>query len=139
MLYSFYNIISSDFAIFRAKITKNSIFLVLLLYIYRKKQLREMDRRIRYLQRRTSEMKVIEHLPNDRDRVFFGATVTLESEAGEISSLRIVGSDEFDFKAEYISVDSPMARALLKKQVDDEVYLRLPSGPSTFYINKIEY
>jgi transcription elongation factor GreB len=84
-------------------------------------------------------MKVIEHLPNDRDRVFFGATVTLESEAGEISSLRIVGSDEFDFKAEYISVDSPMARALLKKQVDDEVYLRLPSGPSTFYINKIEY
>lgn len=108
-------------------------------YIYRKKQLREMDRRIRYLQRRTSEMKVIEHLPNDRDRVFFGATVTLESEAGEISSLRIVGSDEFDFKAEYISVDSPMARALLKKQVDDEVYLRLPSGPSTFYINKIEY
>lgn len=108
-------------------------------YIYRKKQLREMDRRIRYLQRRTSEMKVIEHLPNDRERVFFGATVTLENEAGEISTLRIVGSDEFDFKAEYISVDSPMARALLKKQVDDEVYLRLPSGPSTFYINKIEY
>lgn len=108
-------------------------------YIYRKKQLREMDRRIRYLQRRTSEMKVIEHLPNDRERVFFGATVTLENEAGEISTLRIVGSDEFDFKAEYISVDSPMARALLKKQVDDEVYLRLPSGPSTFYISKIEY
>ncbi len=108
-------------------------------YIYRKKQLRAMDRRIRYLQKRTSEMNVIEHLPNNRDAVFFGATVTLEDEHGELIKYRIVGSDEFDFKEHYISVDSPLAKALLKKQVDDEVFIRLPSGQKTFIISDIEY
>jgi len=108
-------------------------------YIYRKKQLREMDRRIRYLQRRTPDMIVIEHLPANRDMVFFGATVTLEDEQGDLAKYRIVGSDEFDFKEEYISVDSPLAKALLKKQIDDEVFIRLPSGNKTFIIVEIEY
>ena len=108
-------------------------------YIYRKKQLREMDRRIRYLQRRTPDMIVIEHLPANQDIIYFGALVTLEDEQGELVKYRIVGSDEFDFKEEYISVDSPLAKALLKKQLDDEVFIRLPGGDKTFVIVEIEY
>jgi transcription elongation factor GreB len=108
-------------------------------YIYRKKQLRAMDRRIRYLQKRTAEMNVIEHLPNNRDSIFFGATVILEDEQGELVKYRIVGSDEFDFREHYISVDSPLAKALLKKQVDDEVFVRLPSGNKTYIVDAIEY
>jgi len=108
-------------------------------YIYRKKQLRAMDWRIRYLQKRTAEMKVVEHLPPVQDRIFFGATVVLETEDGNEVIHRIVGSDEFSFKEEYISVDSPLARALLKKQADDEVSIKLPSGLKTFFINSIEY
>ncbi len=108
-------------------------------YIYRKKQLREMDRRIRYLQKRTAEMQVIEHLPPDQTRVFFGATVELEDDTGNQVTHRLVGSDEFDFKPEYISIDSPLARALLKKQIDDEIIVILPAGKKTFFINKITY
>ena len=108
-------------------------------YIYRKKQLREMDRRIRYLQKRTQEMQVIEHLPPDQSKVFFGAWVDLEDEEGDLVTHRLVGSDEFDFKSEYISIDSPLARALLKRQVDDEVSVKLPQGVKVFFINKIYY
>lgn len=108
-------------------------------YIYRKKQLRAMDRRIRYLQKRTAEMQVVEHKPADQSRVFFGAEIELEDEQGNLSLYRLVGSDEFDFKSEYISIDSPLARALLKKQVDDEVEVRLPDGVKLLYINKIGY
>lgn len=108
-------------------------------YIYRKKQLREMDRRIRYLQRRTPDMIVIERKPTNQDTVFFGATVTLEDENGKHVIYRIVGSDEFDFKEHYISVDSPLAKALLKKRIDDDVFIRLPSGNKTFIITDIEY
>ncbi len=108
-------------------------------YIYRKKQLREMDRRIRYLQKRTAEMQVVEHFPNDKNSVYFGAWVELEDEQGNQITHRLVGSDEFDFQKEYISIDSPLARALLKKQVDDEVEVVLPSGSKVFFINKVEY
>ncbi|MET1257056.1 transcription elongation factor GreB [Aliikangiella maris] len=108
-------------------------------YIYRKKQLREMDRRIRYLQKRTAEMQVIEHLPNDQSKVFFGAWVELEDDNGQSIVHRLVGSDEFDFKPEYISIDSPLARALLKKQIDDELTVSLPIGKKTFYIQAIWY
>ncbi len=108
-------------------------------YIYRKKQLRAMDRRIRYLQKRTSEMNVIEHLPTDKSRVYFGAQITLEDETGQEISYRIVGSDEFDAKDDYISVDSPLARALLKKQIDDEISIKLPSGRKFYYLTHINY
>ncbi|TQV73863.1 transcription elongation factor GreB [Aliikangiella marina] len=108
-------------------------------YIYRKKQLREMDRRIRYLQKRTQEMQVIEHLPPDQSKVFFGAWVEIEDNDGNLFNHRLVGSDEFDYKPEYISIDSPLARALLKKQVDDEVSVHLPGGIKTFFINTIHY
>lgn len=108
-------------------------------YIYRKKQLREMDRRIRYLQKRTSDMKVVEHKPSDQTRVYFSAWVELEDEHGNTLCYRIVGSDEFDADKGYISVDSPLARALIKKQQDDEVQVTTPSGEQMFYINKIWY
>ncbi|TQV85550.1 transcription elongation factor GreB [Aliikangiella coralliicola] len=108
-------------------------------YIYRKKQLREMDRRIRYLQKRTAEMQVVEHLPPNQTQVFFGAWVELEDEEGNLFNHRLVGSDEFDYKPEYISIDSPLARALLKKQQDDEVSVKLPGGEKIYYINRITY
>ncbi len=108
-------------------------------YIYRKKQLREMDRRIRYLQKRTSEMQVVEHKPSDRSSVFFSAWVELEDEDGNAREFRLVGSDEFDFDKRYISIDSPLARALIKKQVDDEVQVQSPKGTLLYYINKIWY
>lgn len=115
------------------------MFLQGFLYIYRKKQLREMDRRIRYLQKRTSEFQVVEHQPNDRSRIFFSAWVELEDEQGQHYTYRIVGSDEFDFDSQYISIDSPLARAMIKKQIDDEVFVRTPSGVKTYYINKLWY
>ena len=108
-------------------------------YIYRKKQLREIDRRVRYLQKRTAELRVIEHTPQEKDKVFFGAQVTLEDENGQEIIYRLVGSAEFDQKPHYISIDSPMARALLKKQIDDEVKLRLPDGEKLFWIINIDY
>ncbi|MRX27591.1 transcription elongation factor GreB [Kangiella sp. HZ709] len=108
-------------------------------YIYRKKQLREIDRRLRYLQKRCEEFQVIEHKPQDRDSVFFGAEVTLEDESGAEVMYRIVGSDEFDQASHYISVDSPMARALLKKQLDDDVRVELPGGYKDYWITAIVY
>jgi len=108
-------------------------------YIYRKKQLREMDRRIRYLQKRTSEMKVVEHKPADQSSIFFAAWVELEDEEGNVKTYRLVGSDEFDFKPEYISIDSPLAKALLKKQMDDEVSVDLPQGRKSFFVNRVWY
>ncbi len=108
-------------------------------YIYRKKQLREMDRRIRYLQKRLPELRIVEHSPEDRARVFFGAWVTLEGLQGESCSYRIVGSDEFDPARNWISVDSPMARALLKRAIDDVVAVRLPDGMAEYEIVEIRY
>jgi len=82
---------------------------------------------------------VIEHIPQDKNKVFFGAQVSLEDEHGQDIIYRLVGSDEFDHKPHYISIDSPMARALLKKQIDDEVKLKLPDGEKLFWIMGIEY
>jgi len=108
-------------------------------YIYRKKQLREMDRRIRYLQKRLPELRIVAHSPEDRGRVFFGAWVTLEGMQGESCSYRIVGSDEFDPARNWISIDSPMARALLKRAIDDVVAVRLPDGMAEYEIVEIRY
>lgn len=108
-------------------------------YIYRKKELREIDRRIRYLQKRLPNLKVVTQHPENTEQVFFGAWVTLEDEAGTESRLRIVGPDEFDPKRQSISVDSPMARALLKRYLDDEVEVRSPSGTTHYLIIDINY
>ena len=108
-------------------------------YIYRKKQLREIDRRVGYLQRRLPVLKVVRSAPPDRERVFFGAWVTLGNEAGEEREFRIVGADELDPARDWISVDSPMARSLLKRGVDDEVTVETPEGPVTWWVLAVRY
>jgi transcription elongation factor GreB len=108
-------------------------------YIYRKKELRELDRRIRYLQKRLPELKVIEGRPSNPDQVFFGAWVELEGEAGNPLRYRILGADEFDPATGAISIDSPMAKALLKRQLDDEVRVMTPEGEKYYLILSIEY
>lgn len=108
-------------------------------YIYRKKQLREMDRRIRYLDKRLPNLKVVSATPTTDEQVFFGAWVTLEDNDGEELLYRIVGADEFDAKKNWISVDSPMAKALLKKYQDDVVTVQLPGGPAEFEVVGISY
>ena len=108
-------------------------------YIYRKKQLREMDRRIRYLQKRLPHLKVVDQIPDTNRQVFFGAWVTLADEAGTEVRYRIVGADEFDPRQNWISVDSPMARALLTRRVDERISLDLPNGRIAYEILQVEY
>jgi len=108
-------------------------------YIYRKKELREIDRRIRYLQKRLPDLKVVSELPGNRDCVFFGAWVTLEKENGEELTCRIVGADEIDTRKGWISIDSPMARALIKKRVDDDVMVQTPGGTLRGVIVEVSY
>lgn len=108
-------------------------------YIYRKKQLRELDRRIRYLQKRLPELKIVDRPPDGAAQVFFGAWVTLETESGDETVYRIVGADEFDPKRNWISIDSPMARALLKRRVDDEISVDTPGGRVELVILTIDY
>ena len=90
-------------------------------YIYGKKRLREIDRRVRYLSKRIEEMTVVHYSPQQEGKVFFGAWVELENEQGTHQKFRIVGADEIGFEKNYISIDSPMARALIGKAVDDEI------------------
>lgn len=108
-------------------------------YIYGKKRLREIDRRVRYLMKRLEAVKIIDHDPRQNGKVFFGAWVELENEDGEVVRYRIVGPDEIDTKNNHITIDSPMARALIGKQTDDEVLVKTPSGVKEWYINKIQY
>ena len=84
-------------------------------------------------------MKIVEYAPQQEGKVYFGAWVELENEQGDIVRYRIVGTDEIDTKNNYITIDSPMARALIGKQVDDEVRVQTPSGEKEWYINKIQY
>ena len=108
-------------------------------YIYRKKELREIDRRIRYLQKRLPDLKVVGQLPSDLNRVFFGAWVNLEDSHGKLQEYRIVGPDEFDPKQGWISMDSPLARALLKRALDDEIHVEAPQGKSRYWVVGIRY
>ena len=108
-------------------------------YIYRKKELREIDRRIRYLQKRLPELNVVKQKPATDERVFFGATVTLEDEHDNTVVYRIVGPDEFDHEEHYISVDSPLARSLMKRELGDEVEVEVPKGRLVYFITGIEY
>jgi transcription elongation factor GreB len=109
-------------------------------YIYRKKQLGEIDRRARYLSKRIPSLKVAEGAPGDRGMVFFGARIELENvDTGEILNYRIVGPDETDAKLGWISIDSPLARAVLKRRVDDEFPAELPGGPAEFAVLSVDY
>jgi transcription elongation factor GreB len=109
-------------------------------YIYGRKRLREIDRRIRYLQKRLDEIVVVDRAPDDPTRVFFGAWVRLEEdESGKIVEYRLVGGDEIDPHKGYISIDSPLARALLKKAEGDEVAVELPKGRIVYTILEVSY
>ena len=108
-------------------------------YIYGKRRLREIDSRVRFLNKRLDELKVIDRPPDNTDRIYFGAWVYLEDEAGEEQRWRIVGPDEFDLGRGLLSMDSPMARSLLGKGLDDEVTVRSPSGEKTYYVTDIRY
>lgn len=108
-------------------------------YIYRKKELREIDRRVHYLQVRLPDLKVASAPPSDRSKVFFGAWITLADAAGDEKRYRIVGPDEIDPARGYISIDSPIARALLKRGEGEAVTVRLPGGEQVFEIVEVGY
>lgn len=108
-------------------------------YIYGKRRLREIDRRVRFLSKRLEVLQIVDYNPQQEGKVFFGAWVEVENEEGEVNQYRIVGCDEFDPAKHWISVDSPVARALIGKSVDDEIIVQTPSGKVTFYINRIWY
>lgn len=108
-------------------------------YIYRKKELAQIDRRIRYLQRRMPNLKVVTEVPTDTARIFFGASAELEDEDGNRVRYRIVGPDEIDAGKGWISIDSPMAQALMKRAVDDEVTVRAGDRERLYVVIDVRY
>ena len=112
-------------------------------YIYRKKELREIDARVRFLRKRLDDMVIVDRIPSETGKVFFGAWVTIENETGEEKTYRVVGPDEFDAKLGYISMDSPMGKALLGKSLDDDFSIKVDTKDSqlkqTYIINEITY
>ena len=108
-------------------------------YIYRKKELREIDRRIRYLQKRVPELIQVNSAPSDPSKVFFGAWIELENELGERLQYRIVGADEIGIDPRYISMDAPLAKGLFKHQADDEIHIQSPKGELIYSIISICY
>lgn len=108
-------------------------------YIYRKKQLGEIDRRVRYLGKRLEALKIVDTRPNDLGTIYFGAWFELEDAAGRRHRYRIVGPDETDAARGWISIDSPLARAALKRRIDDEFTAELPSGLAEFVVITVRY
>ena len=108
-------------------------------YIYRKKQLGEIDRRVRYLSKRLESLKVIDTKPTDRQAIFFGAWFELEDEDGQTLRYRIVGPDETDAKNRAISIDSPLARAVLRKRAGDAFETELPTGTARYVVRSVRY
>ncbi|NOY39338.1 MAG: transcription elongation factor GreB [Nitrospirae bacterium] len=108
-------------------------------YIYGKKQLRQIDSRMRFLQQRLNELKIVDRPAKETTKIFFGAWVELKDDNGNEYKYRIVGRDEFDSARNYISIDSPMAKALLGKKKDDEVVVSRPNGKTTFIVVSIHY
>lgn len=108
-------------------------------YIYGKRQLREIDRRVRFLRKRLEGMIVVSRPPDDRNRVYFGAWVQVEDESGDETEFRIVGPDEIDPARRYVSMDSPLARALLGRRLDEEVVIDIPGGRRAYSIVAIRY
>lgn len=108
-------------------------------YQYNKKRLREIDRRVRFLKKTLEDIKVVEYHPQQNGKVFFGAWVTLENDDGETLEFRIVGPEEIYGRQDYISIDSPMARACLKKEIDDDVIVKTPNGIKDWFVISIDY
>ena len=109
-------------------------------YIYGKRRLREIDSRVRYLTKRIENATIVEDKPRDPSKVFFAAWVTVEDEdSGEEHVYRLVGSDEIDTALNWISIDSPIARALVGKSIDEEVNVKTPAGDRGLVITGIRY
>lgn len=108
-------------------------------YIYGKKRLREIDRRVRFLSKRLDELKIVDPDPRQEGKVYFGAWVTLEDDDENVKIFRLVGPDEFDPAKQWISIDSPVARALIGKQVDDEISVQTPGGEVNYCVLSIKY
>ncbi|MDL4914704.1 MAG: transcription elongation factor GreB [Enterobacterales bacterium endosymbiont of Blomia tropicalis] len=108
-------------------------------YQYNKKRLREIDRRVRYLTKSLEQLRIVDYSPQQDGKVFFGAWVEVENDDGIIKRFRIVGYDEIFGRKDYISIDSPMARALLKKEAGDVATVETPAGPALWYVNAITY
>ena len=108
-------------------------------YIYGKKRLREIDSRVRYLSKRLEEISVVSTLPDDLNKVYFGAWVTLEDDHGKLARYRLVGPDEIDPQRGYISIDSPLGRALLGKTSESDITITAPTGESGYFIKSISY
>jgi len=107
-------------------------------YIYRKKEQAGIDRRIRYLQKRMPDLKLVDKV-GDTSKVYFSAYVELERDDGAIVKYRIVGADETNTQAGDISVDSPLAKALMKKGIDDEVFIKMGEKTVSYVILDINY
>jgi transcription elongation factor GreB len=109
-------------------------------YIYGKRRLREIDSRVRYLTKRLEDATIVEDKPRDPSKVFFAAWVTVEDEeTGEEQTYRLVGSDEIDPKLNWISIDSPMAQALIGKSIDEDTNVKTPAGDRCFIVTAIKY
>jgi len=108
-------------------------------YIYGKKRLREIDSRVRFLSKRLEELTVVDRIPEEKNKIFFGAYVTVEDENGVETTYQIVGPDEFDVKNHKLSMDSPLAQRLLGKRLEDEISLQSPEGDREYYISAVEY
>ena len=108
-------------------------------YIYGKKQLREIDSRMRFLTKRLSELIIVDRTPDDTSKVFFGAWVEIEDADGKLYKYRIVGPDEIDPERNFISIDSPMAKALLRRTEGDEVVVNRPDGTAVFVVTSFHY
>lgn len=108
-------------------------------YTYGKKMLRDIDSRVRFLRKRLENLKIVEEQPADKTRIYFGAWVMLEDEDGQESRYRLVGPDETDLAQGLISIDAPLARALVGKSLDAEVSVQTPGGEKVWFVVEIEY
>ncbi len=108
-------------------------------YQYSKRQLRQIDSRIRYLRKRLEDLQIVDYSPQQAGKVFFGAWVEIEDDEGQVLKFRIVGPDEIYGRTDYISIDAPMARALLKKQIDDSFVVQTPTGAKEWFVVDIQY
>ena len=108
-------------------------------YIYGKKRLREIDRRVRHLRKRLAGLRIVDTVPHDTSRVFFGAWLRIRSDNGETRVHRIVGPDEFDMDSRYISMDAPLGKTLMGRSTGDRVTVATPAGEEIFEIIAVSY
>ena len=108
-------------------------------YIYGKKRLREIDRRVRYLTKRLEELKVVSQVPSDKTKAYFGCFISVEGNQGEKSKYRLVGPDEINPEKGYISIDSPLGKAVLGKEVGSKINIQSPQGKLSYELTKVEY